>query len=93
MKIIKNKNNKSGIYNVGFGTPHEVKTIIEKIRFIIKKGKPNYGAIKMRKDEIMHLYPNINKICKKYKWWPKVHLSEGLKKTINFYKKINSQQD
>ena len=41
----------------------------------------------MRKDEIKVLYPNITRVSKNFKWKPKVNLKNGLKKTINFYKK------
>ena len=42
----------------------------------------------MRPDEIKFLYPNINKISKRYKWRAKKTLSQGLIETINHYKKI-----
>ena len=56
-KIIKKKNIISGIYNIGAGQPITVKKVINQIRLIIKKGKPVFGGIKMRNDEIKVLYP------------------------------------
>ena len=41
----------------------------------------------MRKDEILELYPNIDKIKKTINWKPKVDFNSGLKKTIKYYKK------
>ena len=41
----------------------------------------------MRKDETVHNYPNISKVKRTYNWRPKVNLSDGLRKTILFYKK------
>ena len=60
--------------------------MICKIRNIISKGNPKFGAIKMRKDEVKFLYPDIKKVKKEFKWSPKVNISEGLKKLLNFMK-------
>ena len=54
---------------------------------IFKKGEPKFGEIKLRKDEIMDSYPNINKAKKLLNWHPKFSLIEGMIKTIKFYKK------
>lgn len=83
---LKDKKN-SGIYNLGSGKPIKVKNIIKKIIGKIKKGKPNFGLIKLRKDEPKELFPSINKIKKDLKWKPKIKLKKGLEKTINFYVK------
>ncbi len=85
--IIGSSKVKNGVYNVGFGIPIKVKSVIALINKIIKKGKPNYGAIKMRPDEIEILFPNINKVVKAFKWKPKTTLLNGLKKTIKYYEK------
>ena len=62
--ILNHENIKSGIYNVGFGLPVKVKTVIKLINTIIKKGEPNFGGVKMRPDEVEILYPDIKKIKK-----------------------------
>ena len=49
--IILSKKKIKGIFNIGSGKPIQVKNVIEAIKNKIKKGKPQYGAIKMRKDE------------------------------------------
>ena len=71
---------------MGYGRPFSVRKVIQSINEIVKKGSPNFGKIKMRKDEIKLLYPNITKVSKNFKWKPKVNLKNGLKKTIKFYK-------
>ena len=86
-KIINNSNFKSGIYNVGYGESIEVRKVIKNINQIIKKGYPLFGKIKMRKDENHALFPNIKKVKKTFKWRPKINLTKGLRKTINFYAK------
>ena len=77
------------IFNIGTGKPKQIKLIIKKINKIINRGVPNYGKIKMRKDEIMKLYPNINKAKTKLNWRPKISFEKGLKKTINYYQKLS----
>ena len=86
-KILKKNNNINGIYNVGFGKPNKVKDIINLIQKKIKKGKPIFGRIPMRNEEMKFTYPNISKIKKNYNWRPKIKINVGLKKTINFYAK------
>ena len=87
IKIVRKKKLQSGIYNVGYGKPILVKTVINKIKQITGKGKPIFGGIKMRKDEIKFLYPNINKVRKTFNWRPKINILKGLNKTIKFYAK------
>ena len=88
IKILKKKDFKHKIYNVGYGKPFKVKYVINTILKIIKKGEPLFGKIKMREDEIRKLYPNISRIKKDFKWSPTVNLIKGLKKTVLFYKKL-----
>ena len=87
-KSLKNKNAIGEILNLGSGKPRTIKSIINFIRNSIGKGKPLYGKIKLRKDEIFKLYPNINKSKKKIKWTPKIQFNKGVKNTINYYKKL-----
>ena len=84
-KIIHSKV-KNQIFNVGYGKPTKVKRVIHKINSMIKKGNPEYGKIKMRKDESLNLYPNIKKVKKYFNWKPKIKLDNGLRKTIYFFK-------
>ena len=86
-KILKKKNIKNGIYKVGSGKPKKIKSIIQNILQIIKKGNPLFGKIKMRKDESIKLYPSILKVKKTFDWKPKTHITKGLRATIDFYAK------
>ena len=85
-KVLKNKNTRGEIFNIGSGKPRSLKKIINQINNYIKKGKPIYGKIKLRKDEILKLYPNITKIKKFTNWRPSINFKIGLNKTIKFYK-------
>ena len=86
-KILIKKTIRNKIYNVGVGKPIKVKTVISKIQSYIKFGKPQFGKIQMRKEEIKSLYPSIKKVSKDFKWAPREKLSSGLKKTILSYAK------
>ena len=85
-KIIYSKNKITGIFNVGSGKPSKVKKIINLIRNKVKKGFPQFGKIKLRKDEIIKYYPNLNKVKKSFNWKAQTSFNSGIVKTINFYK-------
>lgn len=87
IKILKKNEMKYGIFNVGFGKPIKIKNILLLIKKITKKGEPLFGAIKMRKEEIIKLYPYTLKTNIFFKWKPKINIHKGLKKTISFYAK------
>ncbi len=87
LKLLKKKQHKSNIFNVGSGNPIKVKKVISLINEITKKGKPLFGKIKMRKDEIKKLFPNIERLKKELNWKPKINIKTGLKKTVSFYEK------
>lgn len=87
IKILKKEKISGEIINIGYGKPQIVKNIILKISKLINFGKPKFGNIPLRKDEIFKLYPKISKAKKLLKWRPKTNIDIGLNKTINFYKK------
>ena len=89
-KVLNNRNIKGEIFNVGSGKPIILKKIINLIKKNIKKGNPKFGEIKLRKDEILDLYPNISKAKNTLNWIPKISFSDGLNKTIKFYKSRRS---
>ena len=84
---VNSKNAIGNIFNIGLGKPKKVKSVIKNIRSIINSGQPQFGKIKMRKDEIKSIYPNINKAKKILKWQPKIEFRKGLIKTIKYYSK------
>ena len=83
--ILKNPKAKGEIFNIGFGRPLKIKNIIKKILFYYKSGNPQFGKIKLRREEQMKIYPNIYKAKKFLNWKPKVNFLTGLKKTIQYY--------
>lgn len=85
--IFNSRKSRGNIFNVGSGKNISVKKLITLIVKIIKKGKPRFNRIKMRKDEINKMYPDISKVKRLLNWYPKTNLERGLNKTINFYRK------
>ena len=86
IKVLKNRRGIGQIVNAGSGRKYNLKKIIKKIAIISKGGIPQYGKIKLRKDEVVNYYPLITKAKKIFKWSPKLNFEKGLKKTINYYK-------
>ena len=89
IKIIKLKKSSGEIINIGSGKPLSIKNVINKICKLVKKGQPQFGKIKMRKDEILKLYPDIKKAQKLLRWRPKTSIRDGLNKTISFFNKCH----
>jgi nucleoside-diphosphate-sugar epimerase len=81
------KNNINGeVFNIGSGKPIKLKKIINLIKKKIKMGTPQFGKIKLRKDENLVTYPDISKLKRCTKIKPKTEFLKGLKKTIKFYR-------
>lgn len=90
-KFLNNKTSLNGqIFNIGSAKPVKIKKIIKMIVKQLNGGEPNFGILNLRSDEFLNMYPSIKKVKKVVNWYPKVSLKRGLKKTINFYKKIHS---
>ena len=85
--IIKKKKTQNQIFNIGSGKAISVKKLIKLIHKLIAKGKPKFGVIKMRKDEILKSIPSISKAKIHFNWKPKVSIKEGIEKTIAYYEK------
>ena len=85
LKSLTNKKAKGEIFNIGTGKPKKIKNIIVEIKKIIKSGQPQYGKIKMRKDERLKMYPSIKKVRKLINWSPKISFKKGIKNTIKSY--------
>ena len=86
LKSLTNKKAKGQIINIGSGKPRIIKNIIEYIKKISKGGYPLFGKVKLRKDEILTVYPDINKAKNKINWRPKISFKKGLKVTIDSFK-------
>ncbi len=87
IKILKNDKVKGKIINIGTGKPVSVKKVILKICKLSNGGKPQFGKIQLRKDEILKLYPNVSNAKKLLNWSAKITLNNGLKKCIKYLKR------
>jgi dTDP-glucose 4,6-dehydratase len=81
------------ILNVGSLRNYKVKFIINKINKLINKGFPQYGQIKLRRDELLNLYPDLSKLNKYIKLNNQTTIEDGLKKTISYFKKLNNEKN
>lgn len=85
IKSLKKKKAQGNIINIGSGRPKKIKNIISFLKKINKGGHPQYGKIKLRKDETLVIYPSIKKARQLIGWKPKTSFQTGIRKTINFY--------
>ena len=83
--ILQNPKTEGEIFNIGFGKPLKVRSIIDRILGYYKSGNPQFGQIKLRKEEQMKIYPDINKARRVLHWKPKINFIKGLSKTIQYY--------
>jgi nucleoside-diphosphate-sugar epimerase len=81
-KAITIKKAENKIINLGSGNLISVKKIIKIICNIIKKGKPNYGALKINPGESLKIYPNIHKAKSHLNWSSKIKFKNGIKQII-----------
>tara|TARA_B100001248_G_C27370382_1_gene451325 strand:+ start:76 stop:999 length:924 start_codon:yes stop_codon:yes gene_type:complete len=86
LKAFNNEKAFGEVINIASGIPISIKEIIECVKEITGKGKPNYGAIDYRPGESMRLYADITKAKEILKWEPKFNFKNSLKKVINWYK-------
>jgi len=74
------------IINLGNNKPYKLKEMIDLIeKNLGKKGKIKYSSFD--KADIKQTWADIRKAKKLLKWKPKIDLPEGIKKTIDWYKK------
>jgi UDP-glucose 4-epimerase len=83
--ILKSSEVKGEILNIGSGKPLKIKNIIQRILSYYKSGNPQFGEIKLRKEEQMKIYPDIRKARRILNWKPKISFLKGLAKTIKYY--------
>jgi nucleoside-diphosphate-sugar epimerase len=75
------------IINIGSGKALQIKKIIKFICKKIKTGTPQFGKIKIRKEEINKYYPSIKKAKSLINWSPELNFERKIVSLINFQKK------
>jgi nucleoside-diphosphate-sugar epimerase len=85
-----NLNNNFIEFEIGTGESISLRDLLSKIEEVInKKANTNikWGAIPYKKNEIFDSKANIEKAKNILGWYPNYDISNGLKRTINWYKK------
>ena len=85
-KCLKNNKARGQVINVGFGKALNIKKIINQVVKLCEGGKPEFGIIKLRKDENMITYPNISKLKNILLFKPKVSFKKGIEMTVKSYR-------
>jgi UDP-glucose 4-epimerase len=76
-----------GVFNLGSGTAHSLRSIIEAIRDLIDPALPlGFGEVPYRPDQVMHLCADITRLKKATGWAPRIELEEGLRQTVAWYR-------
>jgi UDP-glucose 4-epimerase len=82
-----NNQNTDGIYNIGSGQSYTIRSVVETVRNLIDPSiELTFGETPYRPDQVMHLEANIDKIKSDTGWLPSVDLTQGLTKTIEYFK-------
>lgn len=77
-----------GVFNLGSGEVHSVRSIVERIRDLIDPSLPlGFGEIPYHRGQIMHLQADITRLQKIIGWSPRFALDEGLRRTVDWYRK------
>lgn len=76
-----------GVFNLGSGEAHTVRSIVERIRALIDPDLPvGFGEVPYRPDQIMHLQADISRLREATGWSPRVGLEDGLRRTVDWYR-------
>ncbi len=78
---------KGRVINIGSGRPLFVKDVVKKVMSLTGGGRPVFGAHPYKKNENMRLYADIGLANSLLKWKPRTDIDDGLRKTIDYYKK------
>jgi UDP-glucose 4-epimerase len=81
------------VFNVGTGIPISFIDLAKKIVEVAGSGKVAFTEFTKERKEVEpgDYYTDISKVRKVVGWTPKTDLSEGLKKTIEFYRKYKKE--
>jgi nucleoside-diphosphate-sugar epimerase len=76
-----------GIYNLGSGLGHPLRTVIEKVRDLVNPElKLGFGRIPYTKNQVMHLQADIAALESATGWSPHISLDQGLSSVVDWYK-------
>jgi nucleoside-diphosphate-sugar epimerase len=82
------------IINIGNGLEYKIKYVVQKILDLMNGTvNPKIGVLNYRPGETWHFYCDNTKAMELLGWKPKVNLEDGLKMTIDWFKKHYHQGD
>ncbi len=82
------------IINIGNGLEYKIKYVVQKILDLMNSTvNPKIGVLNYRPGETWHFYCDNTKAMELLGWKPKVNLEDGLKMTIDWFKKHYHQGD
>jgi nucleoside-diphosphate-sugar epimerase len=81
----------NGIFNLASGQVHSLRAVIESARDQIDPHIVlQFGALPYRPDQVMHLEGKIGRLEYAAGWRPQISLTDGLRRTVAWYKKARS---
>jgi len=76
-----------GVFNLGSGEALPLRSIIEQVRDLIDPTLSlGFGEIPYRPDQVMFLEADISRLANTTAWQPRIHLSEGLTGTVEWFR-------
>jgi UDP-glucose 4-epimerase len=76
-----------GVFNLGSGQTHSLRSIVERIRDLIDPTLPlGFGDVAYPPDQLMRLATSIERLHAATGWMPRVEIDEGLRRTIEWYR-------
>ena len=86
--------NAAGAFNVGAGSTQSIRQIAEWIRDEAAPGAPlGFGEVPYRPDQVMHLEADTTRLREATGWAPRVPLDEGLRETVDWYRRNRERHD
>ena len=77
----------AGVFNLGSGTVHTIREVIEVIRDLVDPDLPvGFGETPYGLDQVMHLEPIIGRFQEATGWSARTSLADGLTRTVEWYR-------
>ena len=83
-----------GVYNLASGETHSVREIAERLRDMIDPSLPlGFGEIPQDLNAACNLQADITRLCKATDWVPQTNLESGLRKTLEWHRRVRAQNE
>jgi nucleoside-diphosphate-sugar epimerase len=79
-------NTTQGVYNLGSGKAHSIRSIVEGIRDMVDPSLAlGFGEVPYRFDQVMHLQADVSRLTRDTGWLPSTSLDAGLRQTLDWH--------